>query len=208
MSLFPLQIEQTGFTFPVPLVEKYRPTVVRDFLGLEKVKKVIGKFLTAPRPCAWLFVGASGMGKSTVALAMARELRAELHHIPSQKCTVENVEETVRLCWYVPASGGFHLVLVDEADRMTDKAQLALLSKLDSTEPPPMTIFVFTANTAEGLEKRFLSRCMLLEFSSYAMRAEIAAFLAKVWEREMGTRSTPQTLSGSPKTVQTTCAMR
>jgi replication-associated recombination protein RarA len=117
---------------------------------------------------------------------MAEELGAELHHIPSQKCTLDNVEEVIRMCWYVAQRGGFHIVLVDEADQMSNAAQLALLSKLDSTARPPKTIFVFTCNSTERLEKRFLSRCMVLEFSSYGMRAELAEFLAKVWDAEVG----------------------
>ena len=36
------------------------------------------------------------------------------------------------LCYY-PARGKFHVVKVDEADQMTDKAQLQLLSRLDGT---------------------------------------------------------------------------
>jgi DNA polymerase III delta prime subunit len=69
---------------------------------------------------------------------------------------------------------------------MSPAAQLALLSKLDSTDPPPNTIFIFTCNSVEGLEKRFLSRCRVLEFSSYGMREDLAQFLARVWESETG----------------------
>ena len=67
--------------------------------------------------------------------------------------------------------GGFHLVLVDEADKMSNAAQLHFLSKLDATAFPPQTIFVFTCNTTDGLEARFLSRTRQIEFSSYGWRA-------------------------------------
>jgi DNA polymerase III delta prime subunit len=52
--------------------------------------------------------------------------------------------------------GRMHLVLIDEADGMTNPAQLALLSKLDATPFPPNTIFVFTCNGTDGLEPRFI----------------------------------------------------
>jgi hypothetical protein len=53
---------------------------------------------------------------------------------------------------YVPMAGKtFWFVLVDEADQMTDKAQLALLSKLDSTGRIDGCIFVFTCNSTERL---------------------------------------------------------
>lgn len=139
---------------------------------------------------AFLFVGPSGTGKTSLALALADELQAELIHIPSQHCTVAELEEALRMTQYVPMQGKtFWLVLCDEADQMTEKAQLALLSKLDSTARPPKTIFVFTCNGTDTLEKRFLSRCMNVEFSSYGMRTELAEFLRKVWERETGKES-------------------
>ncbi len=45
---------------------------------------------------------------------------------------------------------------------------------------------MFTCNDTGKLEKRFLSRCLVLEFSSYGMRAGIAEFLGKVWDAEVG----------------------
>jgi DNA polymerase III delta prime subunit len=94
---------------------------------------------------------------------------------------------------FAPFNGGFHFVLVDEADQMTPQAQLALLSKLDSTDPPPKTIFVFTCNDTTRLEERFLSRCKVLEFSTYGMRESVSLFLAKVWELETGKECTLDT---------------
>jgi len=183
---------QADLAFPQSLVEKYRPVRIADFIGLERPKRVLCAFLKRPAPGAWLFVGPSGVGKSTMALALANELQAELHKIPSQKCNAQSIEDTVRQCWYAPMTpGGFHIVLADEADQMTDAAQLALLSKLDSTDPAPNTIWIFTANDTERFERRFLSRCKLLEFSSYGLAGEIAAYLEKVWHAEGGNGNGP-----------------
>jgi len=178
--------------FPQSLTEKYRPTRIADFIGLERPKKVLSAFLRRPASGAWLFLGPSGLGKSTMAMALANELQAELHKIPSQRCNVQSIEDTVRRCWYAPMTpGGVHIVLADEADQMTDAAQLALLSKLDSTDPAPSTIWIFTANDTTRLERRFLSRCKVLEFSSYGLAGEIAAYLSKVWHAEGGNGSGP-----------------
>jgi len=180
------------FAFPQSLTEKYRPTRIADFIGLERPKKVLSAFLRRPASGAWLFLGPSGLGKSTMAMALANELQAELHKIPSQRCNVQSIEDTVRRCWYAPMTpGGVHIVLADEADQMTDAAQLALLSKLDSTDPAPNTIWIFTANDTTRLERRFLSRCKVLEFSSYGLAGEIAAYLSKVWHAEGGNGNGP-----------------
>ena len=180
------------FAFPQPLTEKYRPTRIADFIGLERPKKILSAFCKRPTSGTWLFLGPSGLGKSTMALALANELHAELHKIPSQRCNVQSIEDTVRRCWYAPMTpGGFHVVLADEADQMTDAAQLALLSKLDSTDPAPNTIWIFTANDTERLERRFLSRCKVLEFSSYGLAEQIAAYLDKIWHAEGGNGNAP-----------------
>ena len=108
---------QADLAFPQSLAEKYRPRTITEFIGLEKPKKILGKFAAKPYPSAWLFVGPPGVGKTSMALALASQIGAELHHLPSGKCNAQSIEETVRLCHYMPMTpGGLHLVLVDEAD--------------------------------------------------------------------------------------------
>src|ERR1700726_1235446 len=180
-----------AFAFPQSLAEKYRPRTIAEFVGLEKPKKILAKFASAPYPSAWLFVGPPGVGKTSMALALAAEIGAEVHHIPSQKCNAQAIEDVCRMCAYVPLAGGFHLVIVDEADKMTPAAQLALLSKLDATAQSPNTIWIFTCNETGSLEPRFLSRCRVIEFSSYGMAGEIAEYLDKVWRAEGGNGNAP-----------------
>jgi replication factor C small subunit len=176
---------QIPIGFPEPLTEKYRPHTFDGFVGLEKPRKVMAKLAANPFPSAWLFIGSSGTGKTTLALALAEAIPAELHHVPSQECNLENIERVRRTCQYVPMEGKrMHLILVDECDRMTDAAQVSLLSKLDATNFPPNTIFVFTCNDSTRLEPRFLSRLSVLEFSSYGIAKDAAELLAKVWDAE------------------------
>jgi replication factor C subunit 2/4 len=190
MSLFdnlPGSHSQGTMIFPASLSEKYRPHSLADFVGLDKPKRVLAKFADAPFPnAAFLFVGPSGTGKTSMALALCEAIAGELHHIPSQACNVEEVNRVCGQCWYVPKNNSLHVVLVDEADVMSKAAQLAFLSKLDGTAFPPQTVFIFTCNTTEGLADRFLSRCMTLEFQSHGMAKEAADLLSKIWECEAG----------------------
>jgi replication-associated recombination protein RarA len=153
-----------------------------EFVGLAKPKAICAKLAANPMPSAWLFVGPSGTGKTTMAMALGEMMPAEVHHIPSQNCDLATLERVCRTCAYVPAMGKrMHLILVDEADQMTPAAQLYLLSKLDSTAQLQNTIWIFTCNSTDRLQDRFLSRVRTVEFSSYGIASDAAAMLEKVW---------------------------
>ena len=166
-----------------PLVEKYRPVRLEDFAGLHQPRALLSAFTRDPYPSAWLLLGPSGTGKTTIALAVAEAIRGEVHHVPARACDLAMIEEISRMCWYVPMGGGWHVVLIDEADQMTRAAQLSLLSKLDTTAALPNTIFLLTANASDLLEDRFLSRCRVLH-CEMDDRAATAALLARIWGSE------------------------
>lgn len=77
---------QAGIDFPMPLSEKYRPRHIGDFAGLDEVKRVLAGLVRSPRPCGLLLVGAPGVGKTSVGMALAEDLPGTLCHISSQKC--------------------------------------------------------------------------------------------------------------------------
>lgn len=167
------------------ITERHRPRTIDTFIGLDKPKRMCARLAAQPFASSWIFTGEPGLGKTTIALALAEQMPAELHHIPSQDCNLETLKSVVASCHYVPREGcRMHLVLVDEADRMTASAQLYLLSKLDSTAFPPNTIFIFTCNATDSLEPRFLSRCGIVEFSSYGNAKDAAALLERVWNED------------------------
>lgn len=193
MASFPFAEQnemQSGFDFPDPLTEKYRPKLIAQFIGLEKPKRLCSRLAAQPMPVNLFFLGPSGTGKTTLALALAAEMPAEVHHIPSKECDVQTVREIARLCFYCPRMADdwrpckMHIVIADEADQMSYAAQLAFLSILDGTSRPPNTIFIFTGNDTANLEARFMSRCQLLEFSSYGISKDVASLLERVWDAE------------------------
>lgn len=176
---------QSTLAFPTGLTERYRTHSLTEFIGLDKPKRLIERLASNPFESAWLFVGPSGTGKTTMALTLAELMPAEIYHIPSQECNLANLERVRRSCQYVPMIGcRMHLVLVDEADQMSSAAQVALLSQLDSTNFPPATIFIFTSNGTDRLEPRFLSRLRTVEFSSYGIAKDAAALLERIWQAE------------------------
>jgi replication-associated recombination protein RarA len=183
-------------THPVALSEKYRPVQICRFLGLREARRILAGFAAKPFSSAWLFHGPTGVGKTSMGMALANEIAAQLHHIPARLCTLEMVEKVCRDCHYAPCRADwspacFHLCLVDECDAMTKPAQLSFLSKLDATACPPQTIFVFTSNSIETLEGRFISRCRTLEFMSQGIASELPTLLAHIWAEEALGQSPP-----------------
>jgi len=179
--------------FPVPLTEKYRPRRVRDFVGLVKVKRTLEPFIKKPFPHAWFFLGGSGLGKTALVQAIAEEINAELQEIPSAEADLDRVQRETAICRYgafnfkTGKACAWHILSIHEADRMTPAAQLSLLSKMDSTAWPPQTIFIFTANSLQTLEARFMSRCSVLEFETETLEGELEAYLETIYKKEGGT---------------------
>lgn len=185
------KIGQMGFSYPEPLTEKYRPRHVADFVGLEKPKKIATCLISQPAPLNLFFLGASGTGKTTLARSIAEDMPGELHHVPSGQCDVQTVRFLRDQCHYVPRlaedwtrPSKMHVVLCDEADTMSRTAQDAFLSILDGTNRPPNTLIIFTGNATDRLEARFLSRCQVVEFSSYGIAKDAAELLGRVWDAE------------------------
>jgi replication-associated recombination protein RarA len=183
--------EQGGFAFPASLSMKYRPRAIAEFIGLEKPRKVMTNFAANPCSDAFLFIGPPGIGKTSLALSFCEAIGGDFHHVPSQECNLANLQEVIRTCHYVPSRGlkSFHVVLVDEADQASKAAQLYLLSKLDVTAFPPSTIFIFTCNSMDALEGRFISRCKQIHFSSHGLADDAAKLLERIWESEAGTEA-------------------
>jgi replication-associated recombination protein RarA len=185
-------MSQSKIDFPQPLTERYRPKRVADFIGLIKPKKIMEAFVHRPFDAAFLFVGQSGVGKTTFAMAVANQIQAETHLIPSRSCDLEMVETVTRMCYFAAFNfttgkpAAWHAVICDEADQITNAAQQAFLSKLDATAKPPSTVFFFTCNSTATLEDRFLSRCRILPFERDTLEGEIEHYLRRIYKKEGG----------------------
>ena len=189
-TLFALQAQQ-NLGFPKPLTEEYRPVWIADFCGLEKQKRVLSALVAAPRCVNLLFKGSPGTGKSSMAVAFANELCAQIWHVGAN-AKIDQIEEVIHHCHYIPKRGlrGFHVVVCDEIETASPAVRAYLLSKMDCASPVPNTIFIFTSNETE-LEEKFESRCIKLDFNSYGAGDAIANLLARVWTAKAGNAPAP-----------------
>lgn len=179
--------------FPQSLADEFKPQTLAEFVGLEKHRKILSKLAENPYPCALLFHGGPGTGKTSMAFAFAREIGAEIHQIASQEANVDAVKAVVDTCHRVPydfetgTPRKWHVVIVDEADRMSPATQLYLLSKLDGTQPCPATIWIFTCNTIESFQDRFISRTVQLpKFNGYGSGDGVRLLLSRIWKERAG----------------------
>ena len=174
------------------LCEKYRPVKIADFIGLVEPKLILQG--AAARPCAraFLFEGKTGSGKTAMALAFAAAIAAQVHLLPANECTRDNVAKLWMNCQAIPKAGfRMHMVLVDQADLLSKNQQLELRSKIDGPEKLPDVIWVFTATPTEKLDAGFRSRCMQLKFSTYGNSVAATDMLERVWQAEAPTAAPP-----------------
>jgi replication-associated recombination protein RarA len=178
------------------LVDELRPRKIEDFIGLARPKAILGALLKRPRSVACLLVGPPGVGKTAISQAFSEQLGATTWEIPAQECTADRLRDLCFHLSFVPKSGlnGFHCVLVSEAETMSDAASKLLLSKLDSTGQLKNVIWLFSCNSTSGIEERFISRCLRIDFNSYGSGSEIADYLAKIWKQKMGDTPAPSSL--------------
>ena len=126
-----------------------------------------------------------------MAYLVAEVIDAQVPHVPSQECSVDRRRQIVQMCHYRPMSGQpFSLVLIDEADSMSKAARDFLLSALDKL--PPDTVIIFTCNSVETFEDRFLSRTRVLDFTNYRIQREAVEFLENIWRQEAPGKEPPK----------------
>jgi predicted DNA-binding transcriptional regulator AlpA len=166
------------------IVEKYRPKALADFIGMDAPRAILANFLADPYEATFLLVGPSGLGKTTMAFALAEQIGGEVRHVPARACNQDMVMHLAHICEYYPLNGKFRTIICDEADCMTKDAQNAFLSRLDMTQPFRDTVTFFTANSTAKLEARFQSRCKKLVFDPTGLLDPLTEYLRKIWFTE------------------------
>ena len=96
--------------------------------------------------------------------------------VESEAIKVEAVRQLVGQVTYRPFEGRYRVVVIDQADRMNDAAQNALLKTLE--EPPQRTIMVLVTAQPDALLPTIRSRCCQIRFAPLAPH-EIARALVE-----------------------------
>ncbi|KWX23246.1 DNA polymerase III subunit delta' [Mycolicibacterium wolinskyi] len=133
---------------------------------------------------AWLITGPPGSGRSVAALCFAAALQCTSDGVPGcgqcRACTttmagthadvrrivpeglsiaVKEMREIVQIASRRPGTGRWQIVVIEDADRLTEGAANALLKVVE--EPPPSTVFLLCAPSVdpEDIAITLRSRC-------------------------------------------------
>ena len=158
--------------FEKPLVEKYRPVTLEDVVGnvyaIDQLKSIV-KFGNMPN---LILVGPPGTGKTSSVMCMARQMLGEhvksgtLELNASDDRGIEVVRDKIKSFAHqkVTVPAGMHkLIILDEADSMTESAQQAL--RMVMTEFSNTTRFALACNDSSKLIEPIQSRCAIVRFT-------------------------------------------
>lgn len=170
------------------IARKWRPHRFEDLVGQAPVVQTLKNAIVFERVAhAYLFCGARGIGKTSVARIFAKALRCPnaKEATPCNECpecllisesrsvdvveidgasnngveAVRNIRDNVA---YGAASGKYKIYIIDEVHMLSVAAFNALLKTLE--EPPPHVVFVFATTEVQKIPLTILSRCQRFEF--------------------------------------------
>jgi DNA polymerase-3 subunit gamma/tau len=167
---------------------KWRPQVFEEVIGQEHITQTLKNALLSDRLAhAYLFSGARGVGKTSVARILAKALNCPnaQEGNPCNTCTscndithgssvdvqeidgasnrgideIRSLRENIR---YLPSHGTYRIYIIDEVHMLTLPAFNALLKTLE--EPPRHVKFIFATTEPHKVPLTILSRCQRFDF--------------------------------------------
>ena len=147
---------------------------------------------------AWLFTGPPGSGRSNAAVAFAAALQceqggcgechacrtalagshADVSVTRTEKLSigVDEVRDLVRRASLAPVGHRWQIMIVEDADRLTEQAANALLKSIE--EPTARTVWLLCAPTVEDVLPTIRSRCRLVVLRTPSP-PDVAEFLTR-----------------------------
>ncbi|XP_067011200.1 replication factor C subunit 2 [Anabrus simplex] len=187
-------VEETSGTkksgFSMPWIEKYRPRTFDEIVGNEETVARLEVFSRNGNFPNIIIAGPPGVGKTTTILCLARALlgsefeSAILELNASNDRGIEVVRNTIKMFAQRKINlppGRHKIIILDEADSMTETAQQALRRTMELNSST--TRFALACNNSEKIIEPIQSRCAMLRFGKLS-DAQIMAKVIEVCKKE------------------------
>ena len=169
---------------------KYRPKSFEEVIGQDNVTYTLkNSLITNQIPQALLFSGPRGVGKTSCARILAKEINNlesnnsgdyafnifELDAASNNSVEdIRKINEQVRI---PPRIGNYKVYIIDEVHMLSNSAFNAFLKTLE--EPPKHVIFILATTEKNKIIPTVLSRCQIYDFNRISV-LEIQSYLKKI----------------------------
>ena len=179
-----------------PWVEKYRPNVLKDICGQNKIITLFEKMQQQNQTMHFLFYGPPGTGKTSSILAFCKQIyhgqireQYILEINASYEHGIDMVREKIKtFCkksitpfYYNNKLINYKFVILDEADTLTIDAQNALRRCIEVYSYN--TRFCFMCNYVSHIISPILSRCYVCHFQP-VLKESAVKYIINICEKE------------------------
>lgn len=163
-------------------VEKYRPRTIATTVLPPQLKDTFQAIVDTGELPNMMFTGTAGLGKTTVAKAMCKQLGLDYIVINgSEEGNIDTLRGKIKqFASSVSLQGGYKVVILDEADYLNPQStQPALRGFIE--EFSNNCRFILTCNFKNRIIEPLHSRCSVYEFNT--SKKDLAALAAQMYKR-------------------------
>ena len=149
--------------------EKYRPETLSEVVGHEEIINRLEAFVDEESIPHMLFAGPAGTGKTTSAVALAKDLYGDtwnqnfMEMNASDERGIDVVREQIKdFARTRPVNADYKIIFLDEADSLTQDAQQALRRTMEQFSSNCR--FIMSCNYSSKIIDPIQSRCALFRF--------------------------------------------
>jgi replication factor C small subunit len=164
------------------LNERYRPKNLNEFVGNDKIKSKLQKYLDQDDIQNFIFYGPSGCGKTTLAKIIIDKLDCDYLFLnASDERGIETIREKVAGFASTASFKSLKVVVLDEADFLPLASQGLLRNVIETFSRS--TRFILTCNFIERIMDPLQSRCQVLKIVPPS-KSEVAKHLNHILDNE------------------------